>query len=248
MTSSALECILGRELPAGEKGSVSTLNDLPHERLQEAAALAARARLAAVEYLLFYVEHAELDHASDFVDDVLLGSADARSWGLSDVLFVPRINPVNALRMEVPALLQPLEGMAGERWWRVAPERKLWDWSGLCGAPGVLVKQTPYLWTTEAARLGVEGHALDDEPLEQVHDLEIAMRRWFSSRIQWELRERDARELSTISGVCSALGVPWDMLSHHGRNTIEGLVKEISLASHDGLAPGFRGPDEWYAT
>jgi hypothetical protein len=248
VTASALERLLGRELPAGEKGSVPTLNDLPHERLQEAAAVAARARLAAVEYLLFYVEYAELDHASDFVDDVLLGGADSRSWGFSNVLFVTRTSPVKALQIDVPALLQPLEAMAGERWWRVEPERKRWDWSGLCGAPGVLVRQAPYLWTNEAARLGVEGHALQDEPLEKVHDLEIAMRRWFSSRIQWELRERDARELSSISGVCRALGLPWDTLSHDGRKTIEGLVKEIALATHDERAPGFRGPDEWYAT
>jgi hypothetical protein len=246
--ASALERLLGHALPASEKGSIVTLNDLPHERLQEAAALAAQARLAAVEYLLFYVEHAELDHASDFVEDVLLGGADSRSWGLSDVLFVPRTNPASAVQIDVPAVLQPLEGMAGERWWRVEPERKFWDWSGLCGAPGVLVRQVSYLWATEAARLGVEGHALHDEPLEQVHDLAIATRRWFSSRIQWELREHDASELSSISGVCSALGVRLETLSHHGRKTIQGLVKEISFATHDMRAPGFRGPDEWYAT
>jgi hypothetical protein len=247
MTASALEHLLGHALPASDRGSVATLNDLPHERLQEAAALAARARLAAVEYLLFYVGNAELDHASDFVDDVLLGGADPRIWGISTVLFVPGMQPAQALQTDASTILQSLELIIGERWWRVDPERELWDWSGLCGAPGVLVRKASYVWSTEAARLRVEGHALQDEPLEQVHDLAIALRRWISSRIQWELRDRDVRELSSTAGVCSVLGVRWETLSRDGQRTIEGLVKEISLADDDVVVPGFRGPDEWYA-
>lgn len=247
MTVSALERLLGRPLPKDEKGSITTLNALPREKLQEAAALAARARLAAVEYLLFYVTNAELDHACDFVDEVLRGGADPGSWGVSDVLLVPKTEPVQALHADLPAILRPLENVAGERWWRVEPDRRFWDSSGICGAPGVLVRQASYLWSTDAMRLGVEGHALNDEPLEQVHDPVIAMRRWLSSRIQWDLRTHDERELTSISGSCTALGIRWDALSKDGQRVIEGLVQELSCANHDGRAPGFRGPDTWYA-
>jgi hypothetical protein len=249
VTASALERLLGRELPASERGSVSTLNDLPHERLQEAAALAARARLAAVEYLLFYVGNAELDHASDFVDDVLLGGADPRSWGISDVLFAPGTKLVNALQIDVPTVLQPLEVIVGERWWRVAPERELWDWSGLCGAPGVLVRRAPYVWSAEAARLGVGGHALYDEPLEQVHDLAIAMRRWMASRVAWQLAQQGVTLAAdaTVSDVMTALSadVP---CSADAEIAIRGLLREErELGPASDAVPGFRGPDEWYA-
>jgi hypothetical protein len=250
----SLEKLLGRKLPAEERGTIVTLNELPEPLLDQARELARRSRLGAVELLQFYVVRSELDHVAAFVEEVIYGSEEPATWGWFDALCVPSIPVEDALVSDAETILTNLAAIEGERWWRIEPTRSEWEGSGATGAPGVVVRRVPYFWSGSPE---IDWIRLSDELVTPVPDVAIAVRRWIASRVAWDGRvSRAAEQLVSVHTICSAMGIDEARLSADGRLALEGLAREMVASSAgspsvcgddgpDGI-PGFRGPDDWY--
>ena len=216
-----------------------TLNDLTADQLRELRELAAASRGRAASRLERLVPDVPLGTIADFMDQVVLGGADAASWGRGDRLCVPALPPRLLLAQPVEATLAPLGAVEGRRWLRMPPRASEWDWSPFCGGPGVLVADAPYWFAGPA---GADWTAVDPAALEPVGDLEVAARRWIASRAAFDLRAGPLPD--TPAGIATAIGIT--ELAPDGEIALAGLLRERSLADDGRLAPGFRGPDEWY--
>ena len=134
-----------------------------------------------------------------------------------------------------------LDRIEGEQQVRRPPWAK-WDYSLFSGGPGVLVRSKPYWWETPAgvACLMRPG---DVEPIE---NLEIAGRRWIASRVAWKWKFTKRPLPATPEEVARVLGLTAPM-SRDGEIAVAGLIREQGIGENEEMAPGFRGPDEWYA-
>lgn len=240
----SLEDALGRSLRAQDRGSVETLNDLPDELVREARALNLTSRVASTEYLRYYVKKAEV--VDGFIQDVLEHDKDsAAEWGKRDVMCFPHGSAASCAVLDETALLAPLNDIDGERWRRVVPTPEGWDWSGVAGAPGVLIRAAPYWFEPpETIEYGdVDSEILEDVPVDKLH---IAVRRWLASRVAWELRRHDPAARTTIEDICAGLGLEPACLSVGAKAAIQGLLRSGWPRSIGSPIPGFDGPDDWY--
>jgi hypothetical protein len=241
----SIEELLGRQLPAEAQGSVPTLNDLPPEMLAEARRLAKEARVLAVRYLTYHVARCDMDDAAEFTDDVLRGGGDAAKWRVRDLLCFAKLDRSSLLAFSVEAFSARLQEVKGERWWRAVPTRAAWDYTGVAGAPAVLVRSAPYWWKSPAGAVAARGV----RAMEQVSDnqLSVAVRRWLASRMAWEAKAYLAQGTPSVEGLVVALGGQ-EQPSADARVAAQALVREASLtAEAASAAPGFAGPDSWYS-
>jgi hypothetical protein len=239
---SQLEALLGRKLPVEARASVPTLNDLPAALLEEARALARRSRPAAVLFLQYHVVRSV--EAPDFCEEVLLGTADAATWGTRDVICVSDAGSTALLSFCVPDAMEALRPIEGDRWYRLAPPAAP-SYFGVPGAPGVLVRAARYWWERPA---GVESAVLSG-PIERLSDADvpIAMRRWLASRIAWTAGDYLGRGAPSVNDLLAALGGSPADASPDALIATEALVRESRLPDEQPtLALGFRGPDDWY--
>lgn len=216
-----------------------TLNDLGDEPLRELRELAATSRGRATSRLERMVPDVPLGTIADFMDQVVLGGADAATWGRGDRLCVPDLPPRLLLAQPVEAILAPLAAVDGRRWLRMPARASEWDWSPFCGGPGVLVADAPYWWSGPDAANWTDAAAID---LEEIGDLEVAVRRWIASRAAFDLRAATLPD--TPAAIAAAVGAAG--LSPDGEVALAGLLRERGLDGAADRAPGFRGPDEWY--
>jgi hypothetical protein len=240
---SHLEELLGRPLQPWAQGSIPTLNDLGPEMLEEGRRLAKRSPVVAARYLEYHVARAV--EAPDFVDEVLLGSADPTTWGTRDVLcFVYRDDAL--LSLSVDDMVETLREVSGERWWRSEPLLANWTSWGDAGAPAVFVRGARYWWRNPGGThdVSVTGRI---ERIESA-GFTTASRRWLASRIAWRARDYLAARSPSVDGLLSALGASPGQLSKAGQIALDALLREASRPADSLLlAPGFRGPDEWYS-
>src|SRR5688572_10886061 len=122
------------------------------------------------------------------------------------------------------------------------PLLSTWDCWGTCGGPGVLVRNKPYWWTPK----GRFRWTLAPRDLEQITNPRIAGRRWIASRVAWRWQSMKRPPPATPDEVATALGLKAP-LSRDGEIAVCGLIREAALQTNEDLAPGFLGPDEWYA-
>lgn len=240
----SLQDALGRPLRAEDRGSVETLNDLPDELVREARVLNRTSRVASTEYLRYYVRKADV--VDGFIQDVLEhDKVSAAEWGKRDVMCFPHGSAAQCAVLDETRLLAPLSDIEGERWVRVVPTPWGWDWSGIAGAPGVLVRAAPYWFEPpETVAYGdVESEVIEEIP---VDGLDIAVRRWLASRVAWELRRRDPVTGTNMMEVCAGLGIEPERLSMWARAAIGGLLRSGWPVSTGSPPPGFDGPDDWY--
>lgn len=221
--------------------TVATLNDLTDEQVEEARGWARENKGKAAWFLESLVVRCHLGWAAPFIDEVLLGSADWKTWGFKDVLCIPKLewNEVGAAVLATSfGRLDPLEG---ERHVRCAARVKDHN-SRFCGAPGVFVRGKPYWWECLA---GVEG-LLKATDLEPVENLVVAGRRWIAARVAWHWTVTARPLPATPQEVASTLKLQTP-LSRDGEIAIAGLIREQTITANHELAPGFRGPDAWYS-
>lgn len=221
--------------------TVATLNDLGADQVEEARGWLHEGKGAAAWFLESLVVKCHLGWAAPFIDEVLLGSADWKTWGFEDVLCIPKLEWNQIGAADLASSFRALDPLAGEQHVRRAPLMKDKD-SQFCGAPGVFVRGKPYWWECPA---GTEG-LLSAKDLEPVENLMIAGRRWIASRVarHWTITRRPLPE--TPQDVASTLKLKTP-LSRDGEIAIAGLIREQELSGNHELAPGFRGPDAWYA-
>lgn len=220
---------------------VLTLNDLSTEQLAAAkAALAEGGPGGAAVYLSSLVDKCNLAYAARFIDDVLLGSADVRTWGYEDRVLVPDPRLEDLLTRPVLDLLRPLDDIEGTRWVRVRPKERSW-FASSAGAPGVLMASCAY-WLRPPLGISDVIRSNPDD-VERIADLEVAARRWLTLRIAERLRFRAMP--ATPSELTAALGVTGQP-TRDVEIALAALHREQTLAPPDGI-PGFRGPDAWFA-
>jgi hypothetical protein len=228
--------------PAPPYKSVATLNDLSPEQVEEARSLLSMGPAKAAVYLQNLVVKCHLDDAADFIDDVLRGSADARTWGRKDWLCAPKLSAGQLISQSLADTLRPLDGIEGERWMREVPGFVDWRVSYHSGAPAVLVRGRPYWCPTPD---GITCLTLNKYvSIEEVTALPLAMRRWIALRVAQEFRARALPATRQAIGV--ALGVA-GQLSRDGEIAVDALLREQTLEQAADGTPGFRGPDEWFA-
>ncbi|MBK9035004.1 MAG: hypothetical protein IPL61_27700 [Myxococcales bacterium] len=237
---SELEKALGRPLDPAQRSSVALLTSLARVQLGEAAALARRSKLMAVDYLQFHVQHSDLDASAQFIDEVLLGGADVATWGIRDVLLVATPPADAALVGGAAGYLGAIvSACSSAAWVRIEPG--LGEWMhDTCGAPGPLVRNVNYTWTPPD---GLEACWLSDEVIETVSEPAIGWRRWLAGRVAWQCKDRASGASTFDAAKVQALAS--SPISDDGRIALRGLLQEVALPA-TGRAPGFRGPDDWY--
>ncbi|HEU5059809.1 MAG TPA: hypothetical protein VFU21_24930, partial [Kofleriaceae bacterium] len=124
-------------------------------------------------------------------------------------------------------------------WVRVKPRMSAWTASPAGGAPGVLLRATPYWWKGPA---GVSAAMVGEDQVEEIADLEVAGRRWIASQVASDLRGKPLP--ATPPAIAAALGVR-QPLSRDGEIAITALMLESAMEPDD-RPPGFRGPDAWF--
>lgn len=87
-----------------------------------------------------------------------------------------------------------------------------------------------------------------EDNLEQVDNVEVAVRRWIASRIAWQIAQQGIAlpADAAVSDVMTALSVNIPP-SADAEIATRGLLREereFGPSTED--VPGFRGPDEWY--
>ena len=255
-----LEDKLGRRLLESEIGAVDTLNDLSSEQLATARRLARAHRAAATDYLERVVRRCDFGDAAPFVNDVLLGDAEAATWGVADVLHCPRYTLCEVLAQPASIVLGSLDAIEGERWWRRRP--RLASWWAEFPSPGVVVRGTRYWQRHEMPwQYDIVLDASDRSDLEPVRDPAIELRRSTASRAVWAVRL--APIPADVDALARALGVPVGAaaLSRDGHLALAGLLAELERgltpadwtncrwleemrANPEALPPGYRAPDE----
>lgn len=184
----------------------------------------------------------------EFAEDVVIGDQPPSRWGREPLLCCAALNGLDALGFMSGDVVDSLQDVPGERWVRLAPQRSDWDGSLFCGAPAVLNRAADYRWRApdKTKALILRGH----EAIEPVKNLTIATRRWIASRVAWQLvqakhepgRDTSADEVARMLSVT----VP---VSADAAIAVRALLRERYELdpSSDGF-PGFRGPDDWFAS
>jgi hypothetical protein len=244
-----IEELLGRAISPDAAQSVETLNDLGPEMVAEARVLASsRNRLHPVRYLEYHVKVFHFGWGADFVDDVVVGGADASTWRIRHRLCTFHRSEKELASASVSYIVDKLAGVPGERWWRETPSRDSWGRDAAVGAPGVLIRSARY-WLDRT--LPDETWAIAvRRPIERIDPaaVPIAIRRWLASRFAWRASAYLAEARPSFEGLLSALSVSREALSEDALIAVRALIRESSLDPRSAsLVPGFRGPDAWYA-
>jgi hypothetical protein len=241
-----IEKILGRKLAPEENGSIPDLNTFPAHLLTEARAIARSSKLLAFLFVRFYSGSRQLGEVKRFIEEVVVGGQEPARWCREPLLCCSRVDGPQVLELSRNKVVTDLQGIPGERWVRLVPQRASWDYTGYCGAPAVLNRSANYRWQVPG---GVSSLVLTgNEKIETVDDLTIAVRRWITSRVAWQLARKQivltpSVDVSQVARTLSRTTSP----SLDAEIAIRSLLREErELGPWADAVPGFRGPDEWY--
>lgn len=244
-----IEEIIGRKLLPEEQGSVPNLNEFPPHLLAEARKIygETKSRLLTFVFVHFYAGPGGFNDAKHFVEDVAVGGQEPAHWRCEPLLCCPGVDASQALELSRSKVVTLLEGIPGERWVRLVPQRASWDHTVFGGAPAVVNRSANYRWQSPK-----EVHALvltGSEAIETIDDLATAVRRWIASRLAWQLAWKPGGVAQSVDTHALARILSEDKhLSADAEIAIRGLLREeCELGPSSEAVPGFRGPDEWYA-
>ena len=252
-----IEELLNRRLRNDELHSVPTLNDVTPTMIEELKKLESGSQIDF--YLSFYLaEKYTAGHGRQFVDDVVKGGVDPKTWGFRDAFVcLEESGPGHLVRVSWDDFEHELGNLDGTRWW----------WHGLAqpafvnqtlsagswGMVGVRVEHVPYWWQRPKRTIDL---SCDDELgklLKRVDDASarILFRRWIASRCSWWCRvtnqySRDSTP-ENADDILALLGVARGALSKDGAIAVRALAREAQRPfdpDHD--VRGFVGPDAWY--
>jgi hypothetical protein len=233
--------MIGFDFDPATHHSVPTLNDLSEDHLAEMRRLEDKDAKVALMYLCHIVERCDVGHAGRFMDDVLFRSADVRSWGRGDRLFLPSLLLIDNVCLPLSESLAPFQGFDRNAWVRIRPTLPARD-DRFCGAPGAVIESQPYWYLGPIGFTAVLLSAERDD-LEPMTDLTITARRWLASRIAGRLGRRPLP--GSGAELAAALGASGPV-SHDAEIALEALRREASLGGAAQGMPGFRGPDDWF--
>jgi hypothetical protein len=247
---SKIEQFLGRELDIALRFSVPTLNDLPAEMLAELRRLPPH---MVGTYLKFHLRPGSEGAYEDFINDVVRGDQEPKTWGYRDVVaLVTEKRRGAALTMSASQVEAMLSGIEGERWVHYWLEdtralNRSASTSSL-GVPGVLVRHQPYWW--EPPNKEVEAHS-GTGYLREIPEagFAVAFRRWIARRVAWWVGGKSVDlARATPRQLAEAIDVRMDDVSPDGEIALAALIREAQQSfDPDRHVRGYIGPDAWYA-
>lgn len=248
-TDGVIHRLITRDIPATERGSIQTFNDLPGWMVEEARALARESVLSAIRYLKFYIPDQHFIRHDDFITDVLRGGGDAASWGIRDhICFPDERTRTTALEIDY---LNALSSIPGEKWFRIVPLPNDRHSSSSSGAVGVLRRDVRY-WQTISGDVGDYPVRPGDFEMVAPNKLSSTIRRWIAHRLAWWTKDYLEQARSDVTGSDIIAAVPdvnLERVTPDARVSADALAKELLVyrASPDfPRRAGFLGLDEWY--
>jgi len=208
--------------------------------------------LPAVEYLGFFVAEQDSGDVMDFCEEVVKGGSDAATWRISDCLVGVVEERRAGIGLTIERYIAALDGVAGERWFRLRQDDvPLWDRLPDVG-PGTLIRGMRY-WTpfdvpnrdAPIRRLRLDALEVDRVP---DGDIDVAIRRWMATCAAWWARDYLLGEgpRATVAGIVAAYPEPVTP-SADGLIALAALVREARSGDPRWLGQvGFIGPDDWY--
>jgi hypothetical protein len=237
-----IERILGRKLEPKDERRIRDLNSVPPKLVDEARQLPPLQRRT---FLNFHVHPESLEHVPAFIEEVVEGGEDVAGWRRGRTL-VPGYSIRTLVQSSVEEILGPLNPRPDERWWRVRPDRELWDAREiLTGAPAVRRPELDYRWTPGPNVIDIR---VDKTKLESVVRVETGVRRWIASALAGAACARNIRGYGLSPDELLAACFPEILrFSTDAVASARGLIREHRELPPSALSvPGFRGPDEWY--
>lgn len=217
---------------------IEDLNSIPEETLEQARRLPAGDRH---EFLWLLVKPRSRAFLERFIQDVVDGGAEARTWGRGKILVADWSLP-ELLERTVSEVVAGL-GEPGEGgWFSVDLELFQGSFEPSTGAPAVLRRDMKY---SCSAPEGAAAMLLDAVPVRAVRSVDIAVRRWMAYRVSAVVGPR-LQELLEVSDVVRALGLSTDAISPDAEHAIRALLAETDLQTAPGRPAGYRGPDSLY--
>ncbi len=236
--SDIVERKLGRRLDPSVRGSIVHLNHVPPAIVEEARSLGSA--LLAHEFLGWMTGAKCQSHLALFIQDVVVGGIDPRSWLRGRVL-VPSVSLKEQLLIGRADLLAAI---GGDGLVRVVPRIESWragsEW---VGAPARVDASSDYL-TPQVAKTT---ELAPSTPTEAVEDPRVATRRWIAARVAGVCAARGQLRSGLDLAAVVLPGIAQAQWSADARIALRGLTRELrELGRSDGDVPGFRGPDAWY--
>jgi hypothetical protein len=248
-TDSVIHRIIKRDIPASERGTIQTFNDIPDWMVEEARTLARESPLAAVRYLKFYITEQHFMRYDDFITDVLLQGKDAATWEIRDCICFP-IERTCTTALEID-YLNSLDGVSGDKWFRIKPKTTDHHSSRSPGAVGILRRDVRY-WQTISANVGDYPVTSDDFEIVTPDKLASTVRRWIAHRLAWWTNSYLKRARSDVTGADIIAAVPevnQQRVTPDARIAADALAKETLVYYGSPNFPqqaGFLGLEEWY--
>lgn len=245
-----IKSIVKRDILLSERGSISTLNELPGWMIEEAREIARASTVSAVRYLRFYVATQRGSSAEDFIEDVLLKGQDARTWKISDCLCTPW-PPAPLAATDIRRYLDVLKDTDGEHWFRLKPKAGDHPSDHLPGIIGVLQRGCRY-WSPPPPGTGYYPVARSGD-VESVPAslLASAIRRWIAHRLAWFAKEHLKRrgEVTADGVIQAALDSEGAAVTADVQIAAAALAREAQAFGDSQSFPeqaGFLGPEDWY--
>ena len=136
-----------------------------------------------------------------------------------------------------------LEGIAGQRWYRIAPESAAGERPPLAGQVGIYVADGDHRIRTRPEVVPV--FLKDAIRAEPVVDVVVAYRRRLGHMIAWFLAERRVVSASTPEEIVQVFSTA-EPVSVDADVAMRALVREFASGAPSELPYGYRGPDDWY--
>jgi hypothetical protein len=176
-----------------------------------------------------------------FIQDVVDGGAEARTWGRGKVL-VANWSLSELLERTVSEVVAGLGEPTEGGWFSVDLEFLPGSFEPSSGAPAVLRRGMKY---SCSAPEGAMAMLLDEVPVRAVRSIDIAVRRWMAYRVSAIVGPRLPGP-AEVSDVVRALGIRDHAISPDAEHAIRALLAEDALETTPGRPAGFRGPDRLY--
>jgi hypothetical protein len=217
---------------------IEDLNSLPEHVIEQARRLPAGDRHG---FLWRLVKPRGRLFLELFIEDVVDGGAEARTWGRGKIL-VANWSLSELLERTVSEVVESLGEPAEGGWFSV--DLKLFQGSSepSTGAPAVLRRGMKYSCSPPE---GATAMLLDEVPVRAVRSIDIAVRRWMAYRVSAIVGPR-LQGLAEVSDVVRALDLSDDAISPDAEHAIRALLAEAALETAPGRPAGFRGPDRLY--
>lgn len=237
-----LEAILGWRPEETDKGSITDLNEFPDTLVEAARQLPF---LLCNVFVRHYLSTDNWKFSANFIEDVIKQGEDKSNWRRGRIL-VPGFLTQTLLELNIKEIVAPLAPETNEVWYQLKPRLDLWKMGEyLTGAPAVLRPDLNYKYYPPD---DVRDILIPDTELNQIVDLNIAVRRWIAANLAGIANKRNvlnAKDPLTL--IKASFDIPVQ-ISPDAMIAARGLIQELQVFPKDYKEVlGFQGPDIWYS-